>query len=115
MKLILRWFVSAISIFIIAYFIEGISIAGVEAALLAAAVLGIVNTFIRPLIKLLALPITLATLGLFSLIINGAFLMLTAKLVDGFVVNGLITALIGSILISFVNMIISNLVGVKKK
>ena len=115
MKLILRWLVSAASIYVIAYFLQGISIAGLEAALVAAAVLGIVNTFIRPVIKFFALPITISTLGLFSLVINAAFLMLTARLVEGFVVEGFLTAFIGSILLSFVNMVIGSITGANKK
>jgi len=115
MKLILRWLVSAASIYVIAYLMEGISIAGLEAALVAAAVLGFVNTFIRPIIKFFALPITISTLGLFSLVINAVFLMLAAGLVDGFVVDGFITAFVGSILLSFVNMVISSVTGANKK
>lgn len=115
MKLITRWLVSAISIYIIAYFIQGISIDGPGAALTAAAVLGIVNTFIRPIIKFFALPITIATLGIFSLVINGAFLMLTANLVEGFSVYSFSAAFVGSILFSIVSMVIGNITGANKK
>lgn len=115
MKFIMRLLVSAVSIYVIAYLMEGISLSGLEAALIAAFVLGLVNTFVRPIIKLLALPITIATLGLFSLIINAAFLMLTANLVAGFEIDGFFTALLGSILLSFVNMLIGGVAGTNKK
>ncbi len=115
MKFIARWFVSALSIYIIAYLMVGVNVSSFEATLLAAAILGIVNTFIKPLLIVLTLPISVITLGLFTFIINGIVLKLTAGLVSGFEVRGLLDAIIGSILISAVNMILGGLLGVKKE
>lgn len=113
-NLIIRWFVSALSIYIIAYLLEGIYVTDFTATLIAAAILGIVNAIIKPLLIILTLPINILTLGLFTFIINGIVLKLTASLVNGFMVRGLFAAVIGSILISIVNMILTNLIGVKK-
>ncbi len=115
MKFFARWLVSAASIYIIAHFLAGINVTGFEATLVAAAILGIVNTFIKPLLVLLTLPINIMSLGLFTLVINGIVLMATASVVGGLEVRGFLDAVIGSILISVVNVFISSLVGVKKK
>lgn len=113
MKFLARWFVSAASIYIIARLLTGIQVSGFEATLIAAAVLGIVNMIIRPILVILTLPITIVSLGLFTFVINALTLKLTAFLVPGLTVNGLFSALLGSILISVVNMLLGNLLGVR--
>lgn len=82
-------------------------------AFVAAFVFGIVNGFLRPVLVLLTLPITLLSLGLFLLIINGLMLGLTAWIVPGFHVNGLLGATLAAILISIVSWIFSGLLGDK--
>jgi putative membrane protein len=80
---------------------------GLMAALVAAFLLGIVNVIIRPILVFLTLPLTVLTLGLFLLVINGLMLWLVAALVKGFHVNGFWGAVFGSILISIVSWILS--------
>jgi len=80
---------------------------GFLAALVAAFLLGIVNTILRPILVLLTLPLTLLTLGLFLLVINGLMLWLVSGLVSGFHVSGFWGAVLGSILISIVSWLLS--------
>jgi putative membrane protein len=97
-----------VAILIISYLFPNIIwVDGFFAALVAAFLLGVVNTILRPILVLLTLPITLFTLGLFLLIINGLMLWLVSVLVGGFHVNGFWGAVLGSILISIVSWILS--------
>jgi putative membrane protein len=104
MYFIIRLLITMVAILIIAYLLPNvITVESVMAALVAAFCLGIVNTFIRPVIVLLTLPLTVVTLGLFLLIINGSLLWLVSAVVPGFYVNGFWGALLGAVLISMVS------------
>lgn len=101
-RLILRWFVSALGLFLTAMIVPGIRVDGFGAALIAALVIGILNVLVRPILVLLTLPVTVVTLGLFLLVINGITLKLAAGLVAGFRVDGWISAIIGSIVMTII-------------
>ena len=88
MKLIIRLIVSTLAVLIADLLLRGVYSENFITSLLLAVVLGLLNTFIRPLIILLTLPVTVLTLGLFILVINAALVMLAARIVDGFVVEG---------------------------
>lgn len=105
--ILIRWLVNAGSLLLISYAIDGIAVDGVGPALIAAAVLGIINAVIRPILLILTLPINLLTLGLFTFIINGALLALTAKVVRGFSVSGFWSAVLGALLLSIISGILS--------
>ncbi len=108
MFFIVRLIINMVAILIISYlFPRMIRVDGFLAALVAAFLLGIVNTILRPILVLLTLPITLLTLGLFLLVINGLMLWLVSALVRGFHVSGFWGAVLGSILISIVSWILS--------
>jgi putative membrane protein len=108
MFFLLRLLIHMAAILIIAYLLPNvIRVDGLLAALIAAFLLGIVNAIIRPILVILTLPLTLLTLGIFLLVINGVMLWLVAALVRGFYVNGFWGAFFGSILISIVNWILS--------
>jgi putative membrane protein len=108
MFFIIRLIINVVAILIISYlFPKMIWVDGFFAALVAAFLLGIVNTIIRPILVLLTLPLTLLTLGLFLLIINGLMLWLVSALVSGFHVSGFWGAVFGSILISIVSWLLS--------
>lgn len=109
MVLIINWLLFAVSLLFIAWLIPGITIESFQAALLAALVVGLVNIFIRPLVVILTLPVTLLTLGLFIFIINAILFGLVAYLVPGFEVDGFFPALLGSILLSIISTIINNI------
>jgi len=109
MKLILIWLLNAIALLAVAYLVPGIHVAGFAAALVAALVIGLVNMFIRPILVLLTLPITLLTLGLFILVINGALFYFVADWIDGFDVTTLGAGIIGALAYSVLSWLLSAL------
>ena len=110
MHLLIRWLINAAALVFTAYLLEGIDVGGFGAALLASLVLGIVNAIIRPVFLLFTLPLNLLTLGLFTFVINGIMLKLTAAVVGGFEVRGILPAIVGSIILSLVSFLLSSLV-----
>lgn len=111
MFFIIRLIINMVAILIIAYLFPGlIGVDSFRAALVSAFLLGIVNAIIKPILVLFTFPITLLTLGLFLLVINGLMLWLVSALVRGFHVYGFWEAVIGAILISIVSWILSRFV-----
>ncbi|WCN39292.1 phage holin family protein [Aneurinibacillus uraniidurans] len=106
MKWIWHWVLSAVALLIVAWLFNGIWFDTVGAAFMAALVLGVINTILRPILKLLALPITILTFGIFSLVINAAMLTLAGHLVSGFHVSGFFTAFFASIVLSIVSSVL---------
>ncbi|ACD97210.1 phage holin family protein [Trichlorobacter lovleyi] len=107
MSLAINWVISGIAIVITAYLLPGIHLSGFKAALLTALALGLINAFIKPVLSLLTLPLTVMTLGLFSLVLNALLIMLTAKLVPGFQVQGFLWAVAFSVVLTITNWILS--------
>jgi putative membrane protein len=107
MSFLINWLLSGLAIVITAYLLPGVHLSGIKAALLTAIVLGLINAVIKPVLKLLTLPLTIMTLGLFSLVINALLIMLTAKLVPGFQVQGFLWALAFSLVLALVNWVLS--------
>lgn len=105
-RIFISWVCSAVSLLIVAQLIPGFTVRGIVPALIAAVVIAIVNGTIGTVLKILAFPITILTLGLAALIINALLLMFSANLVSGFHVAGFIPALIGSIALSIINAIL---------
>ncbi|UFS70040.1 phage holin family protein [Geomonas sp. RF6] len=106
MSFLIRWLISALAIIITAYLLPGVRLSGISAALLAALILGLVNTFIRPLLLLLTLPLNILTLGLLTFVINALLIMLTSAIVPGFKVEGFIWALLFSLVLSLVSFML---------
>jgi putative membrane protein len=106
MKLIVRWLLLAGALLLVAYLYPGVTIASFTAALIAALVLGLLNTIVRPLLVLLTLPVTLITLGLFLFVINALMFWGAASILEGFAVTGFVAALIGSVIYSLCGMVI---------
>jgi putative membrane protein len=104
---ILHFCLVAVAIIIASYIVPGIVVKNFGVALLAALVLGLVNVVLGPVLNFLALPLTILTLGLFKLVINGLLLKLAAELVDGFEVKGWLDAILGSLLISIVSVVLT--------
>jgi putative membrane protein len=92
-----------VALLITAVIIPGVAINSIWAGLFAAFILGIVNGFIKPVFTFLTLPLTILTLGLFLLVVNGLMLMIVAVLVPGFTVSGLFYAIIGSVVLSILS------------
>ena len=104
MKIFFHWLTSAIAILVAAYIVPGVMVTP-AGALIAAVVLGALNLFIRPIILILTLPITILTLGLFSLVINALMVMLASYLVPGFLVFGFWSAFWFALALSVVNWV----------
>jgi putative membrane protein len=111
---LLTWLVSAISLMITARLVPGFQFDSWTAAALAAVILGLVNAIVRPILVVLTFPLTLLTLGLFLLVINAFMLWLVGYLTPGFVVTGLLPALIGSIVLTLVSSILGQFVRIAR-
>jgi putative membrane protein len=106
MKLIARWIISAVSLLIVARVVPGFVVKGFGAALTAAAIIGLVNSTLGPVLKLLTLPLSIVTFGLFLLVINAFMLKLASSLVSGFVIQGFAPAFFGAIVLTLVSMVL---------
>jgi len=106
MKLIVRWLLLAAALLLVAHLYAGVTVASFGSALVAAFVLGLFNTLVRPLLVLLTLPVTILTLGLFLFVINALMFWAAASVLDGFGVTGFWAALVGSLLYSVCGLVI---------
>ncbi|MBD3250996.1 phage holin family protein [Candidatus Uhrbacteria bacterium] len=105
MKLLIRWLISAAAIYAVPYIVPGVEIANVYSAIIAALIIGLINLIIRPILILLTLPITMLTLGLFTLVINALLFWFASTIVEGFHVQGFVAAFLGALafwLIAFI-------------
>ena len=114
MRLLLAWIINAIALFVLPYVFPWVSIDDPMAAIIAALVLGLINTLIRPVLVLLTLPVTLITLGLFIFIINGLLFWAVAHWVTGFHVTGFWAAVFGAIVYSIISWALSSILLKKK-
>ena len=111
MGLLIRVLVNAFAIYLIARIVPGIEVSSFLTALGAGLVLGLINAIVRPILVVLTLPVTLVTLGLFLLVLNGLCLWLTSQLVTGFEVHGFWAAVWGALLVSVVSWILNAFVS----
>ncbi len=109
--IILRWLTLTAAIVLTSYLLDGIHIEGFLSALLAAAMLGILNAFFRPIALLLTLPINILSLGLFTFIINALMLKMASGIITGFEVVGFWSAIFGSLLISVISWLLSSFIN----
>lgn len=112
-KLLIRWIIAAVAIYIAGSIISGFSVLGWQSAFIAAIILGVLNFTIKPIVTILTLPITVLTLGLFLFVVNGITLYILGMLLSGIEVTSLISAIFASVVISIVTMILSNVLGIK--
>jgi putative membrane protein len=110
MRLLLLWILNAVALLAVTWLLPTIEIAGFGTALVAALVLGFINTLVRPVLTLLTLPITVLTLGIFYLVLNGLLFLLASALLPGFQVNGLVSAMVGAILYGVIAWALSALI-----
>jgi putative membrane protein len=110
MSLFARLLLNGLAIVVAAWAIPGLAVSGVGAALLAGAILGVVNVVVKPVLLLLTLPLTLVSLGLFIFVVNAVCLGLTAFLVPGFSVSGFWPAVGGALVVSVVSWILNGLI-----
>jgi putative membrane protein len=106
MKIVIRWFLLAAALLLVANLYPGVQVASFSSAMVAALVLGLLNALLRPILVLLTLPVTVLTLGLFLFVINALMFYFAASLLSGFNVTGFVAALIGSLLYSLCGLVI---------
>lgn len=106
MNIFTSFFASMIAVGITAYLLPGVTLTGLGAVALVVIVLGFMNAVVKPILSLLTFPITLVTLGLFSLVVNAAIVLLVDLLVSGFEVAGFLDAFLFSIVMSVVNTVV---------
>ena len=106
MKIIVRWLLLAAALLLVAHLYPGVVVKSFGSAMLAAFVLGLLNTLLRPILVLLTLPVTILTLGLFLFVINALMFYFAASVLQGFSVTGFGAALIGSVLYSLCGLVI---------
>ena len=104
--LIVRWLILTLAILLAAYLIDGIRVGSFMAAISAAAVLGILNALLRPVLIILTLPLNILTLGLFTFVINAFLLKMTSGVIPGFDVIGFWPAVCGALVISLTNWLL---------
>jgi putative membrane protein len=109
MRLLLTWLINAAALMALPYLMHSVTVTSIGAALVAALVLGLVNTIIRPVLVILTLPVTLVSLGLFILVINALLFWFVANLVEGFHVAGFGSAFLAAILYSVISWALSTL------
>ena len=109
MRLLLTWLINALALLALPYLFTSIHVEGFGTALVAALVLALINTLIRPVLVLLTLPVTLLTLGLFIFVINGLLFWFVGSFVKGFTVEGFWTAVFGAIVYSIISWALSSL------
>ena len=110
MKLIVRWLLLAAALLLVAHLYPGVTVKSFGSAMIAAFVLGLLNTLLRPILVLLTLPVTIVTLGVFILVVNALCFWFASSLLKGFEVSGFWSAFFGSILYSIVSWLLSALI-----
>lgn len=112
-NILFKWLILTSAIMITSYLIDGIQVADISSAFLAAAVLGVLNLFLRPIAIILTLPLNILSLGLFTFAINALMLIITSETISGFEVDGFWAAVIGAFVISVISWMINTLVRKK--
>jgi putative membrane protein len=108
--LVTNWFLSALSLVIVAHVVAGFTVRSFGTALLASLVIGLINATLGLIVKVLTLPLTILTFGLFLFVVNALMLMVAASLVPGFRVEGFVPALLGGVVLALVNTVLRHLV-----
>jgi len=111
MRLLIKWLLSALALLAVAYLYSGVQVSTYTSALLAAAVIGLLNMFVRPVLVVLTLPVTIVTLGLFLFVINALLFWAASGLLSGFHVNSFFAALVGSLIYSLLGLLIESALG----
>lgn len=106
MSFILHWLIVGVALWVTTQVVGGVHVSSMQVLVLAALVLGLINALVRPVITILTLPLTIITLGLFYLVVNGLAFGLAAALVPGFSVDGFGSAVLGALVVSIVSWVI---------
>ena len=106
LRLLLHWILSAIALLIVSQFVPGFHVRGLGPALVAALVIGLLNATLGLLLKIITFPLSILTLGLFLLVINGLMILLASSVVRGFNVYGIVPAFWGAVVLAILGMLI---------
>lgn len=106
MKLLLHWILSALALVVVSHLVPGFHVRGLVPALVAAVVIGFLNATLGLLLKIITIPLSILTLGLFLLVINGMMILLASAIVRGFHVNGIVPAFWGAVVLALLGMLI---------
>lgn len=106
MSILIRLVINTLAIIVAANLLDGVVVSNITTAIVAAIVLGLLNTFVKPVLQILALPITILTLGLFYFVINVLIIWFAASLVDGFVIRDFISALLFGLIVAVISGIL---------
>ena len=115
MHLIVRWILNTLALFVVVTFVPGFSHPGWITLAIAAAVLGLLNAIVKPVLFVLTLPLTVLTLGLFLVVLNAIMLELTAALVPRFDIHGFIWAIVGALVLSLVTLVTNRIGGASER
>ncbi len=115
MNILIKIIISSLAVFLTAWLLPGAEVTDYTAAIWVAVVLALLNGFLKPLLIILTIPITIFSLGLFLLVINAAIILIGSNLVDGFYVDGFWWALLFSLVLSVITSIMESLGGQKKE
>ncbi len=115
MRLILKLLVSSLAVFFGAYILNGVDLDGFPTAILVALLIGFLNAFLRPILVILTIPITIITFGLFLLAINAAIILLADYALDGFTVDSFFTAVVFSLIVSVITWILEAIANPKPR
>jgi putative membrane protein len=110
LRLLLHWILSAIALLIVSRLVPGFVVRGLEPALIAALVIGLLNATVGLVLKIITFPISILTLGLFLLVINGLMILVASNLVRGFTVYGIVPAFWGAVVLALLGMLIKAVV-----
>jgi len=110
LRLLLHWILSAIALIVVSHLVPGFHVSGLVPALIAAVVIGLLNATVGLFLKIITFPLTILTLGLFLLVVNGLMILLASAVVPGFHVNGLLPAFLGAVVLALLGMLIRAIV-----
>jgi putative membrane protein len=113
--LVIRWVINALALVFLSQIMKGIQVDNLVAAFIAAAVLGVINAVLRPILLLITLPLTVLTLGLFALVINGLMLYIAGSVVSGFHVTGFWTSVIGALILTLISWTVNAFISDRGK
>ena len=111
MRLLIKWLLSALALLAVTYIYTGVQVSNFTSALIAAAVIGLLNMVVRPVLVVLTLPVTIVTLGLFLFVINALLFWAASGLLSGFHVDSFVAALLGSLIYSLLGLLIESALG----
>ena len=112
---VIRWIINAIALVLTAMIIKGMNFQGILSPFVAALVIGVLNAILRPFLILITLPINILTLGVFTFVVNGFLIYITAKVVNGFTVENFWAAFVGAIFLSIISFLLSLFIDDKGK